>query len=61
MNKQSKVPSGIKFIIGFFILNIILFIIGQGGAVISYDSVAEWGLQEARENLRLINEVYSNP
>lgn len=51
MDKQIKVPSGIKFIVGFFILNILLFIIGQGGAVISYDSVAEWGLQEARETI----------
>jgi len=38
-------------IIGFFALSIILWIIGQGGAVISYDSVAKLGLQEQRESV----------
>ena len=51
MDKQKKVPLGIKLIIGFFILSTILWIIGQGGAVISYDSVAKLGLQELRESV----------
>ncbi len=49
MNKQKRLKSGFKLIIGFHILNIIIFIVGQGGAVIAYDTVAQWGLQEARE------------
>ena len=51
MEKQKKAPLGIKLIIGFFILNLIMFVIGQGGAVISYDYVAKLGLQEARETI----------
>ena len=51
MDKQNKVPLGIKFIIGFHILNIIIWIIGQGGAVIAYDSVAELGFQDMRETV----------
>ena len=51
MEKQKKAPLGIKLIIGFFILNLIMFVIGQGGAVVSYDYVAKLGLQEARETI----------
>jgi hypothetical protein len=46
-----KVPLGIKLIIGFFFLNLLIFVIGQGGAVVSYDFVAKLGLQEARETI----------
>jgi hypothetical protein len=49
MEKQKKVTPGIKLIIGFFILNLIIFIIGQGGAFVAYDFAANLGLQEARE------------
>src|SRR5210317_2130780 len=51
MEKAKKVPAGIKLIIGFFILNLIMFVVGQGGAVVSYDYVAQLGLQEARETI----------
>ena len=51
MEKQKKVTLGIKLIIGFFILNLIMFVFGQGGAVVSYDYVAKLGLQEARETI----------
>ena len=51
MKKQIKVPFSIKLIIGFLILNLIMFVIGQGGAVVSYDYVAKLGLQEARETI----------
>ena len=50
-DKQNKIELGVKFIIGFHILNLIMFVVGQGGAVVSYDTVAEWGLQEARETI----------
>ena len=49
MQNTSKLPVGIKIIIGFHLLNILLWTIGQGGAVISYDTVAKWGLQDPRE------------
>lgn len=50
-DKQNNNKLGVNLIIGFHILNLIIFIIGQGGAVISYDTVAEWGLQEARDTV----------
>ena len=51
MEKQRIVPLGIKFIIGFYILNIIFWVLGQGLSVIAYDTVAQWGLVEARETV----------
>jgi len=48
-DQQNNIKLGIKLIIGFHILNLIMFVIGQGGAVVSYDTVAAWGLQEARD------------
>ena len=52
MSHQKRRPLGITFIIGFFILSISLWIIGQGGAIIAYDFVAELGLQhDIRENV----------
>jgi len=51
MHKATRIPLGVKIIIGFHLLSIILWMIGQGGAVISYDTVAKWGLQESRERV----------
>lgn len=49
-DKQNKIGLGVKIIIGFHILNLIMFVVGQGGAVVAYDTVAAWGLQEATES-----------
>ena len=49
MRQAAKIPLGVKIIIGFHLLSIILWTIGQGGAVIAYDTVAKLGLQEPRE------------
>lgn len=51
MTKKIKFPLGIKIIIGFHLLSVILWTVGQGGAVIAYDTVARWGFQEQRELL----------
>jgi len=51
LNKQKRPTLGIKFIIGFYILNIIFWVVGQGGSVIAYDTIASWGLVEARETV----------
>ena len=51
MDTKTKTPLGVKSIIGFFILCLILFFVGQGGAVVAYDTVAAWGLQELRESV----------
>ena len=50
-NKQKKIQLGVKFIIGFYILNIIFWVFGQGLSVIAYDTVAQWGLVEARDTV----------
>ncbi|TKJ41792.1 hypothetical protein CEE37_04275 [candidate division LCP-89 bacterium B3_LCP] len=51
MPLKTKIPIGINIIIAFFILNAILWTVGQGGAVIAYDRVAGWGFQDPREAL----------
>jgi len=52
MSHQTRRPLGMTFIIGFFILSIAMWIIGQGGAIIAYDFVAELGFQhDIRENV----------
>lgn len=51
MQKTEAIPLGIKIIIAFLLLNAVAWTIGQGGAVIAYDTVAEWGLQDPREAL----------
>jgi hypothetical protein len=50
-SKNTLFPMGIRFIIGFHLLNIFLWTIGQGGAVIDYDTVAGWGLHDPRSLL----------
>lgn len=51
MQQAVKLPLGIKVIIGFYLLCIVSWTIGQGGALVLYDTVAKWGLQEPRESL----------
>lgn len=48
---KEKVPAGVKVIIGFHFLCAVAWTIGQGGAVLFYDTVAGWGLQDPRESL----------
>jgi hypothetical protein len=47
--QPGKMPLGVKFIIAFHLFNIVLWTIGQGGALVSYDTVARWGLQDPRD------------
>jgi len=51
MAKQSKISLAIKLIIGFHILNIVMWTVGQGGSVIDYDTVADMGLVAPRLTL----------
>jgi len=46
-DKNKTVPFGVRLIVGFFLASIPLWIVGQGGAVVAYDTVAELGLQAA--------------
>ncbi len=51
MDKKRVMPLGIKLIIGFHILNIIFWAVGQGGAVVAYDTVAQWGLLASKDTI----------
>lgn len=49
MSSPNKVPAAIWVIIGFLALCSVIWIIGQGGAIVAYDTVASWGMQDLRE------------
>lgn len=44
----AKLPLGIKVIVGFHIFSFVIWFFGQTVAVVAYDRVAAWGLQEPR-------------
>jgi len=48
MNKDGRLPPGIRAIVAFHLLNLLLWSVGQTGALLDYDRIAEWGLQDAR-------------
>jgi hypothetical protein len=48
MTRDSRLPTGFKVIVGFHVFSFVIWLIGQTGAVVAYDSVAELGLQEPR-------------
>jgi hypothetical protein len=51
MTKGPLLPLGIKIIVGFHVFSFVLWFIGQSGAVVAYDKMAEWGLQGPRASL----------
>jgi len=46
---STELPRGVQVIIGFHIVNLCLWIVGQAGALVNYDWVASIGLQDPRE------------
>jgi hypothetical protein len=48
MKQTSRLPLGVKAIVGFHIFSFVIWFFGQSGAVVAYDKVAEWGLQDPR-------------
>jgi len=48
MIQTAKLPFGVKFIIGFHLFSFVIWFLGQSGAVVAYDKVAAWGLQDPR-------------
>jgi len=46
MTRPSGLPLGVKVIIGFHIFSFVIWFFGQSMAVVAYDRVAEWGLQD---------------
>jgi hypothetical protein len=49
MTRDSSLPVGVKIIIGFHIFSFVIWFFGQSGAVVAYDTVAVWGLQDPRD------------
>ena len=43
MTESSRLPRGVKVIIGFHVFSFVIWFIGQSGAVVAYDTVAAWG------------------
>lgn len=48
LHQTSKLPLGFKLIVGFHAVSFVLWFFGQTLAVVAYDMVAEWGLQDPR-------------
>jgi hypothetical protein len=48
MTRTSGLPLGVKIIIGFHVFSFVIWLIGQTGAVVAYDTVAGMGLQGPR-------------
>lgn len=48
MRHASALPLGLKAIIGFHAVSFVLWFFGQSVAVVAYDTVAGWGLQDQR-------------
>ena len=46
MGETWKLPLGVKLIIGFHLASFVILFFGQSLAVVAYDRVADWGLQE---------------
>lgn len=48
MTQATRLPLGVKVIIGFHVFSFVIWFFGQSVAVVAYDTTAEWGLQDAR-------------
>ena len=48
MKGKKRLPLAVKVIVGFHLVSFVLWLFGQTGAVLAYDTVAAWGFQEPR-------------
>lgn len=48
MTTLTRLPLGVKVIVGFHLCSFVLWLLGQSLAVLAYDRVAAWGLQNPR-------------
>ena len=48
MQQTTKLPLGLKVIIGFHLFSFVIWLFGQSVAVVDYDRAAGWGLQDSR-------------
>ena len=46
--RTGTLPRGVKVIIGFHLFSLMIWSVGQIGALVSYDTVAAWGFQDPR-------------
>jgi hypothetical protein len=51
MSDADGIPRGLKIIIGFHIVSFLLWVFGQTGALVAYDTVADWGFQDPRARI----------
>jgi hypothetical protein len=48
MSKTEALPAGVKVILAFHGVSFFLWVLGQTGAVLAYDTVSAWGFQSPR-------------
>ena len=48
MTETDRLPKGVWAVIAFHLLNLSLWSVGQTAALVDYDRVADWGLQDPR-------------
>ena len=48
MTRTSRLPLGVWIIIVFHVFSLVIWFFGQSMAVVDYDKVASWGLQDPR-------------
>jgi hypothetical protein len=51
MKASRRFPTGVRIIIGFFVVSVLIWVVGQGGAVVTYDRVAELGFHPERDQV----------
>ncbi len=51
MTSSDRIPTGTRIIIGFFVVSVCFWVVGQGGAVVAYDRVAELGFHPERHRV----------
>lgn len=51
MTPERRSPTGVKVIIGVFVVFVFFWVVGQGGAVVAYDRVADLGFHPARDHV----------
>jgi len=51
MTARRRIPTSVRIIIVFLVVSVFLWIVGQGGAVVAYDAVAELGFHPERDHV----------
>ena len=51
MKASRRFPTGVRVIIGFLVVFVFIWVVGQGGAIVAYDRVAELGFHPGRDQV----------